>query len=207
MTDIEIALIILGLVALALLLIILRLRKLLGKTFDTALKVIFRQIKNPGTFFVFQNNRLASVEFRETNKTHYLVDEDSNSPVQVLDKTAVYRTYENFPTFVLYQGQISSVDPLKYVVSFMELERLGHIFNKALAAEERRLAQKYQMQYLKKLDTIYKLVIILLVLVAVTLFLIYGINEFAKGAQQTFDSYKPVIDNAIASLPRIEPGG
>lgn len=206
MTDIEIALIVVGFICFIESLVLLRLRKILGKTFDSALQVITRRIKNPGTFFVFHNNRLATVEFRDTNKTHYLVDEDTNSPVQVLDKTSVYRTYENFPTYVMFQGQISTVDPLKYVVSFMELERLGHIFNKALAAEERRLAQKYQHTYLKKLDDIYKLVIICIILIAVTAFLVYGITEFTKAAQTTFDSYKPALESAINNLPRIEPG-
>jgi hypothetical protein len=205
MENIEIMLVGLLILCVILSFLLLRLRTILGKTFDSAIGVMLGRIKNPGTFFTFLDHRFAGVEFRDTQKTQHLIESDNASPVITLEKKTVYRTYLNYPTYVLYQGQPTSVDPLKYVVGFAEFERLGLLFNKALEAEEQRVAMRYKTQVVEKLDKIYKLLWIALVGIALIAFLVYGVTQFVDTAKKTFEQYKPVIDEAAKQFPRITP--
>lgn len=188
------------------LIILIRFRQLLGKQFDTGLKVITSRMKNPGRFLVNQENRTTEIEYRETQKVHHLIDDDLASPVIMLDKKAIYRGGGfNLPTYHLNQGQIKNTDPLQYIPSFSELESIGLGFNRALDAEIQREMAKLKKLFNEKFERIYLFSLGSLIGIIIVGLLVYNLNSFVDTAKSLFAFYQPFIDQAVGQIPHITP--
>jgi len=178
-------------------------RKMIGgKHFDSAIKAVTKRIKHPARFHKLYKSQYLETEIQDTTEAPKFYPNYS-VPLS-LDEGKRYNGESPLKEYLLVEGGLENIDPMSKEQPFINaLMRLGETNNKARDIEEARLRNKYDDDMVTKKHFNMGIIVIVIGLVIVGA-LIYNATDLLSAFQSTFDAYKPVIDNAIQNIPRIE---
>lgn len=182
-------------------------RKIIGsKHWDSALKVATRRIKNPARYHLLHKGTFYHAEFQDTTENPKFTPDYSVHTT--LDEDKRYTGEGPYKEYFIPHGSLTNVDPAKGSnYSLLKVvERIGINSNKDRELERWRMRKNMEGELVTKKHFNIGIVIVLIAVVIV-IALIYQMNTVVETFQTTYETYKPAIDQAIANLPRISPGG
>lgn len=188
--------------------LVFNIRRIIGqKHFDSALKAVTRRIKRPARF-----HKLFKSQYLETEIQDMTVPPKfyPNYTVPLtLNEGKRYNGEGPLKEYIVLEGALENSDPMEKEQPFFNaLFRLGETNNKMRDVEEARLRKKYEDDLVTKKHFNIGIIIVLIGILAV-LAMIYQINNVVGTFSQTYEAYRPVIEQLVqdfqANIPRIEP--
>lgn len=181
-------------------------RRIIGpKHFDSALKTVTKRIKHPARFHKFYKSQYLESEIQDTTQVPKFYPGYS-IPLQ-LNEGKRYNSEGPLKDYIVLEGALENTDPMEKEQPFFNaLFRLGETNNKMRDIEEARIRKKYEDELVTKKHFNIGIIVVLIAIIFV-IAMIYQMNTVVDTFKATYEQYKPAIEQAIANLPRISPGG
>lgn len=171
--------------------------------FGTVMVAIRRGFKKPATFIKFFKSQYYELEVRDTTLSPTF-DKNKKIPIKI-DEEKRFNHEGPYKAYVLVEGATSNINPVQTDAKLFEnIQRIGLINNYVLDIEKERIRKSFENELVTKKHFNIGIAIVLIGLVVIGA-LLYNVTTFTQFVTSEFAKYQPLIDEAIKTVPRIEP--